>query len=280
MTGGLISHNIISSPTTGITIGGHSDFPITNNSITGAAGVGTSGIVFQTMAVEPSGPLVDGNFINNFPVGITMNGNIAHFVGRGIGINAFENISVTYYSPSQAPLFTICPSGTQNAFNGQGCNTTFDGSSTGGNTFGPSLFSIGSPGAVTYQVGPIAGQCGTNCIAALYAPDAAQFFMRFRSPTYCGHLGFSTVSTVSQMSMSLDCSTNALLMNPSHAQFTVGLGTSKSTVFGSIDASPTLGEMWWVTDSSTNTWGATISGSGGNKVLALWNGANWTVMGK
>jgi hypothetical protein len=35
-----------------------------------------------------------------------------------------------------------------------------------------------------------------------------------------------------------------------------------------------------VTDSSTNTWGATISGGGSNHVLAYYNGSNWTVAAK
>lgn len=40
------------------------------------------------------------------------------------------------------------------------------------------------------------------------------------------------------------------------------------------------GMMAWVNDSSTATWGDTITGGGANKVLAVFNGANWTVAGK
>jgi hypothetical protein len=40
------------------------------------------------------------------------------------------------------------------------------------------------------------------------------------------------------------------------------------------------GEMAPVTDSSTNTWGATIAGKGSNHVLAYCDGTNWTVMAK
>jgi hypothetical protein len=35
-----------------------------------------------------------------------------------------------------------------------------------------------------------------------------------------------------------------------------------------------------VSDSSTNTWGATITGSGSNHVQAYCNGTNWTVAAK
>jgi hypothetical protein len=40
------------------------------------------------------------------------------------------------------------------------------------------------------------------------------------------------------------------------------------------------GTVAYVTDSNTVTWGATISGSSTNKVLAFYNGTNWTVAGK
>lgn len=39
------------------------------------------------------------------------------------------------------------------------------------------------------------------------------------------------------------------------------------------------GAVAWVNDSTTATWGATISGGGANKVLAVYNGTNWTVAG-
>lgn len=39
------------------------------------------------------------------------------------------------------------------------------------------------------------------------------------------------------------------------------------------------GMLAYVTDASTATWGATIAGGGANKVLAFYNGTNWTVAG-
>jgi hypothetical protein len=45
-------------------------------------------------------------------------------------------------------------------------------------------------------------------------------------------------------------------------------------------ASGTKGRTAVVTDSTTNTWGATISGSGSDVVFAFCDGSNWTVMGK
>lgn len=42
---------------------------------------------------------------------------------------------------------------------------------------------------------------------------------------------------------------------------------------------PVIGMSIPVTDSTTVTWGATVTGGGTHNVLAFWNGANWTVMG-
>lgn len=40
------------------------------------------------------------------------------------------------------------------------------------------------------------------------------------------------------------------------------------------------GMLAGVTDSTTATWGATITGGGTNHVLAYFDGTNWTVAGK
>ncbi len=46
-----------------------------------------------------------------------------------------------------------------------------------------------------------------------------------------------------------------------------------------LPASPLEGMLQVVLDSMTDTWGATITGSGGFHVLAYFNGTNWTVAG-
>jgi hypothetical protein len=53
-----------------------------------------------------------------------------------------------------------------------------------------------------------------------------------------------------------------------------------SAVFADLPSLPVLGMRAVITDSTTATWGDTIAGSGGNTVLAWYNGANWTVTGK
>lgn len=59
--------------------------------------------------------------------------------------------------------------------------------------------------------------------------------------------------------------------------FTLAPGTYASLA---ACASGTEGTTAAVTDSTTNTWGATISGSGTDHVLAYCDGTNWTVAAK
>jgi hypothetical protein len=53
-----------------------------------------------------------------------------------------------------------------------------------------------------------------------------------------------------------------------------------AVAFASVPGTPVEGMLVAVTDSSTSTWGATITGGGANHVLAYYNGTNWTVAGK
>lgn len=55
---------------------------------------------------------------------------------------------------------------------------------------------------------------------------------------------------------------------------------SNAVTFTNAIPSPVEGTMQAFTDSSTATWGATITGGGANHVLGYYNGTNWTVMGK
>jgi hypothetical protein len=63
---------------------------------------------------------------------------------------------------------------------------------------------------------------------------------------------------------------------------TAGQDRRKPVTFATLTAcSGTIeGETAAVTDSTTNTWGATITGSGSDPVLAYCDGTNWTVAGK
>ena len=52
-----------------------------------------------------------------------------------------------------------------------------------------------------------------------------------------------------------------------------------SGTFAALPAAGTFGRVAMVSDSTTAVWGATITGGGANKVMALDNGTNWTVCG-
>ena len=53
-----------------------------------------------------------------------------------------------------------------------------------------------------------------------------------------------------------------------------------SIAYAGLPSSPAAGTLAHISDSNTNTWGATIAGGGANVVIGFYNGANWTVMGK
>lgn len=61
-----------------------------------------------------------------------------------------------------------------------------------------------------------------------------------------------------------------------------GQARVKPVTFSSLPAasSSIQGAIAAVTDSTTSSWGTTITGGGANKVLAYCNGTNWTVAGK
>jgi len=50
--------------------------------------------------------------------------------------------------------------------------------------------------------------------------------------------------------------------------------------FADLPAATGAGPLACVSDSNTIVWGAIIAGGGANKVLAFFNGTNWTVAGK
>jgi hypothetical protein len=68
-----------------------------------------------------------------------------------------------------------------------------------------------------------------------------------------------------------------------HGVYVVAGGIeNKPVVFSTLPpcAAAYEGDTRAVSDSTTNTWGATITGSGGNHVSAYCDGTNWTVYGK
>lgn len=59
---------------------------------------------------------------------------------------------------------------------------------------------------------------------------------------------------------------------------TSSIGSSEIT-YANRPASPYTGQICNFSDSTVNTWGATVAGSGSNHVAARYNGTNWTVIG-
>jgi hypothetical protein len=54
---------------------------------------------------------------------------------------------------------------------------------------------------------------------------------------------------------------------------------ANGTTFANKPATPVAGMVAYITDSTVATWGTTVVGGGSSKVLAWYNGTNWTVIG-
>lgn len=79
--------------------------------------------------------------------------------------------------------------------------------------------------------------------------------------------------------------TNLLIVEDNSGTVTAFIGPHnelflKPVAYSGLPGAPSFGTIAAVSDSTTNTWGATISGGGSDKVLAFYNGSNWTVIGK
>jgi hypothetical protein len=59
----------------------------------------------------------------------------------------------------------------------------------------------------------------------------------------------------------------------------VGVGLTP-LLFADLPVQTGAGALCCVSNSNTAVWGAVIAGGGANKVLAFYNGTNWTVAGK
>lgn len=64
------------------------------------------------------------------------------------------------------------------------------------------------------------------------------------------------------------------------ARFDMPMTALTAVAFADLPGSPAEGMIVAVNNANTAVWGATISGTGANHVLAYYDGTNWTVMGK
>lgn len=72
----------------------------------------------------------------------------------------------------------------------------------------------------------------------------------------------------------------ALVLAPTGVATFINAVKLTPVAFASLPATPEEGMIASVNNSNTATWGATIAAGGSNKVLAYYNGVNWTVAGK
>lgn len=96
---------------------------------------------------------------------------------------------------------------------------------------------------------------------------------------------FTLINNANTAGVGLDVTTDGtlILRNRAHSadgHFRAASVRGSAVAFTNVPASPVEGMLVAVTDSTTATWGATITGGGSNHVLAYYNGTNWTVAAK
>ena len=96
---------------------------------------------------------------------------------------------------------------------------------------------------------------------------------------------FNLTNEAQTAGVGLDVATDATLKirtraQTADAQLSAASVRGNAVAFASVPATPVEGMLVAITDSSTATWGATITGGGANHVLGYYNGTNWTVAGK
>lgn len=84
-------------------------------------------------------------------------------------------------------------------------------------------------------------------------------------------------SAVVSASNTIQLGDTAVVLVNTSAQIKGASVRGTAVAFASLPATPVEGMLVPVTDSSTGTWGATITGGGANHVLAYYNGTNWVV---
>jgi hypothetical protein len=154
-------------------------------------------------------------------------------------------------NPTLTVTATFTAPATGSGSSGSGSGSGSSGSGSGSGTSSGSV-ATGTANQVTYYE-----QNGSTVVGDARLSDNGSTL------TYSGLGGFSA----------LGFATTAT--GPGNITMTPGLFSSLPTCSSAVE-----GMYQPVTDSTTNTWGATITGGGTNHVFAYCDSTNWTVLGK
>lgn len=157
--------------------------------------------------------------------------------------------------------------------------------STAGLVFSPdNSVDIGASGATR----PRTGYFGTSVVAPqlnyasvlVQGSDLARGSGNSFLVNSTGQFGFSSTAVSSGTVDTGLARASAGVVKVTNGSTGAGVLLLPGMTFASLPASPVAGMHATVTDSTTNVWGATITGGGANTVSAFYNGSAWTVEGK
>lgn len=245
----------------------------------------TLGDWFDQAVKQASSPTFTGLTVTTLTVGaVTLNATEAGFIdGVTAGTVAASKALVVDANKDLASLRNLTITGTFTSGAAVlGGNLTFSAHNT---------YDIGLEGSV----GPrhiFAGSnlvAGSGATASIYFSGKSQILspsdgvLKFANNgnTDFNRLQFGgTTSSFPALKRSSATLQARLADDSSFASFAAASLRGAAVAFASLPGTPVEGMLVAVTDSSTATWGATITGGGANHVLAYYNGTNWTVAGK
>lgn len=141
---------------------------------------------------------------------------------------------------------------------------------------------VNNAGTVTYPM-LVSNAGGTTFLTAVSTTNINLAGIRILSGYGTGLLNFTDPTQT--VGVGIDVATDATLKirtraQTADAQLSAASVRGNAVAFASVPATPVEGMLVAITDSSTSTWGATITGGGANRVLGFYNGTNWTVAGR
>lgn len=259
---------------------------LTITSCTGCGGI-TNGAPANNIPVSNGTNLITGSLFDNGGgvistspgVGLTLSPTVAATANQGasIALTASDGFAEVT-DGAQIGGDIIIQSG--NAATGDGVDPAEGGAvniQTGSGVNG------GASGAIILTSGSVIAATGLFSVdtggTAQIAATASNDTINIGDPAGGGNLfGLRVVGGATQSlvlgdtggaNLSLDVTTSTATLSATLALTPVA--------FASLPASPVEGMIAWVTDSNTATFRATIAGGGANKVLAIYDGTNWTV---
>jgi hypothetical protein len=279
---GVIAGNTAINNATGFLISG------TNNAVNGNTATDTRGtkiqdygIIFLNGANDNvyDGNTLQGNLVAPFTDNGLRNGHVTP--GLGFGLTSMASTSgVTSQDPGAFSLTRSYWNGSTSVEESFSLQHVTLGASAGNSTF---QIRDTVTGIASFAVGGSArgSAVAVGDVSTFPTSGIGQFIVRSNNTTNPTLALWKQTSQTSDLFRVYDTDGSTVKASID-ASFNLAAPSIRGSAvtFANRPASPVEGMLVAITDSTTATWGATITGGGSNHVLGYYNGTNWTVAAK